>query len=140
MAFHTDDISMNTIVGVGSLITGNIYSAGIARIDGDINGKVESAGHVQIGSAARIKADIIAHSVDVFGVIEGDILAPEGVHLYPKAVVLGDIVTKHLQLDGNVLVNGECITLSDEEAFEEARNHWIDVKAVSGKTFAVHDD
>ena len=140
MAFHTDDISMNTIVGVGSLITGNIYSAGIARIDGDINGKVESAGHVQIGSAARIKADIIAYSVDVFGVIEGDILAPEGVHLYPKAVVLGDIVTKHLQLDGNVLVNGECITLSDEEAFEEARNHWIDVKAVSGKTFAVHED
>lgn len=140
MAFHTDDISMNTIVGVGSLITGNIYSAGIARIDGDINGKVESAGHVQIGSAARIKADIIAHSVDVFGVIEGDILAPEGVHLYPKAVVLGDIVTKHLQLDGNVLVNGECITLSDEEAFEESRNHWIDVKAVSGKTFAVHED
>lgn len=140
MAFHTDDISMNTIVGVGSLITGNIYSAGIARIDGDINGKVESAGHVQIGSAARIKADIIAHSVDVFGVIEGDILAPEGVHLYPKAVVLGDIVTKHLQLDGNVLVNGECITLSDEKAFEEARNHWIDVKAVSGKTFAVHED
>ena len=81
MAFHTDDISMNTIVGVGSLITGNIYSAGIARIDGDINGKVESAGHVQIGSAARIKADIIAHSVDVFGVIEGDILAPDVAHI-----------------------------------------------------------
>ena len=74
------------------------------------------------------------------GVIEGDILAPEGVHLYPKAVVLGDIVTKHLQLDGNVLVNGECITLSDEEAFEEAKNHWIDVKAVSGKTFIVHEN
>ncbi len=141
MAFRTDDISMNPIVGVGSLITGNVYSAGISRIDGDINGKVESAGHVWIGSAARIKADIIAHSVDVCGgVIEGDILAPEGVHLYPKAVVLGDIVTKHLRLDGNVLVNGECITLSDEEAFEEAKNHWIDVKAVSGKTFTIHED
>ena len=61
-------------------------------------------------------------------------------HLYPKAVVLGDIVTKHLRLDGNVLVNGECITLSDEEAFEEAKNHWIDVKAVSGKTFIVHEN
>ena len=42
MAFHTDDISMNTIVGVGSLITGNVYSAGISRIDGDINGKLKA--------------------------------------------------------------------------------------------------
>ena len=140
MAFHTDDISMNTIVGVGSSITGNLYSAGIARIDGDIDGKLESAGHVWIGSEARVKADIIAHSVDVCGgVIKGDILAPEGVHLYSKAVVLGDIVTKHLQLDDNVLVNGECITLSDEEAFENAKNRWIDAKAVAGKTFTVHE-
>ena len=27
-----------------------------------------------------------------------------------------------------------------EEAFEEAKNHWIDVKAVSGKTFIVHEN
>ena len=140
MAFRTDDISMNTIVGVGSSITGNIFSAGITRIDGDIDGRIESTGHVLIGSAARVKADIIALSVDVCGgVIEGDILAPEGVHLYSKAVVLGDIVTKRLKLDGNVLVNGECITLSDAEAFEKAKNQWIDVKAVSRKTFTIHE-
>ncbi|NLK46646.1 MAG: polymer-forming cytoskeletal protein [Treponema sp.] len=140
MAFRTDDISMNTIVGVGSSITGNIFSAGITRIDGDIDGRIESTGHVWIGSAARVKADIIALSVDVCGgVIEGDILAPEGVHLYSKAVVLGDIVTKRLKLDGNVLVNGECITLSDAEAFEKAKNQWIDVKAVSRKTFTIHE-
>ena len=140
MAFRTDDISMNTSVGVGSSITGNIFSAGITRIDGDIDGRIESTGHVWIGSAARVKADIIALSVDVCGgVIEGDILAPEGVHLYSKAVVLGDIVTKRLKLDGNVLVNGECITLSDAEAFEKAKNQWIDVKAVSRKTFTIHE-
>lgn len=135
MDFQNDDISMNTVVGNGSSVQGNLFVAGLMRVDGDIAGRLESTGKVIVGSKARIKADIIAVSVIVCGVVEGDIVAPEGVHVFPNAVVFGDIVTKRLQIDDDVIVQGRCIALRDEERFLEVKKRWLDIKAVNGKTF-----
>ena len=39
-----DDISVNTIVGSGALIAGNVTVPGLLRIDGDIDGDVRAEG------------------------------------------------------------------------------------------------
>ena len=44
----TDDISINTIVGAGSAITGNMKVSGFLRIDGDIDGNIQTQGRVMI--------------------------------------------------------------------------------------------
>ena len=58
MALRIDDISINTILGQGSAITGNIKINGFVRIDGDIDGNLETDGNIIIGENARIRGNI----------------------------------------------------------------------------------
>ena len=39
MALNNDDISINSIIGAGTVIRGDIKVNGFVRIDGDIDGK-----------------------------------------------------------------------------------------------------
>lgn len=137
--FHLDDISINTIVGAGSSVKGNFFSEGFTRIDGDIDGKLEVDGRVIIGAGARIKGDLIASSANIYGVVNGDILAPESVHIFSKAMVLGDVVTKKLCVEEDVLLHGQCISLSNNENFLQEQKRWLDKKAITGKTFQLHN-
>lgn len=139
MDFQRDDISMNTMVEAGSSIKGDVYSAGLMKINGDIDGNVESAGKIIIGAKARIRADVKAQSVIVCGVVEGDIIAPESVHIFSDSIVLGDVVTKKIKIEDNVIFQGRCISLNDEDLFENAKKKWVDIKAISGKTFSTRD-
>lgn len=139
MDFHNDDITMNMLVEAGSSVSGNLFSAGMTRINGDIDGRIESVGKLFVGAKARVRADIIAKSAVIGGVVEGDIFAPEGVHVESNAIVLGDIVTKRVQIDKNVIFQGRCIAIKDEENFQNAKKRWVDIKAVHGKIFSVHN-
>ncbi len=138
MNFQNDDISINTLIGPGSSVVGELTSAGFIRLDGDLDGKLEASGKVIIGANARIKADIIAQSVIVCGAVMGDIVAPGGVHLFPSSFVLGDIVTQKIQIDDNVFFQGRCIAINDKENFQSAKKRWLDIKAIGGKTITVN--
>ena len=46
MALKIDDISINTIIGSGSSISGDVHINGFIRIDGDIDGNLETDGNV----------------------------------------------------------------------------------------------
>ena len=73
MALRVDDISINTIIGKGSAISGNMKVNGFIRIDGDIDGSLETDGNVIVGENARIRGDLTAKSVIIGGIIKGNI-------------------------------------------------------------------
>ena len=60
MGFLTDDISINTIIGLGSAVSGDVHANGFIRVDGDIDGNLESTGNIIIGDKARINGSITA--------------------------------------------------------------------------------
>ncbi len=60
MALRVDDISINTIIGKGSAISGNLKVNGFIRIDGDIDGNLETDGNVIVGALARIRGNLTA--------------------------------------------------------------------------------
>ena len=93
MPFLNDDISINTFIGAGSTVSGNMKISGFTRIDGDVDGNLEISGKVIVGEKSRIKGNIIAKSAIIGGIVEGNITAPDAVQLFSTAVVIGDIVT-----------------------------------------------
>jgi cytoskeletal protein CcmA (bactofilin family) len=135
MASFTDDISFNTMVGPGAFVTGDLKLEGFTRVDGDIYGNLETTGKLIIGENARIRGSVTAKSVIVIGIIEGDILAPEGVHLFASAVVLGDIISRRIKADEKVVIEGYCISVENQEAFEDAKRQWLDKRAISNKNY-----
>lgn len=134
MAFFNDDISINSIVGAGSFISGDVNVNGFAKVDGDIRGNLVSSGNVIVGKNSRILGDITAKSVTIGGIVKGNILAPEGVHLLSTSAVLGNIQTKRFQADDNVILHGHCIALSDPEKYQEACEKWENQTAISSKS------
>lgn len=131
MAFNKDDVSINSLIGIGSAITGDIKFTGFVTVHGDINGNIETSGKIIVGEKARIKGNVTAKSAIIGGIVEGNVTAPEGIQLFETAAVVGDLATKHLLLADNVLFHGHCISLSDEKMYKEARKEWIDVTTIN---------
>lgn len=116
----SDDVSINTLVGIGSSIRGELNVAGFVRIDGDIEGNVETAGRVIVGERARIRGAIRCRIITIGGVVHGDVIAPDGVAILSSGTVLGAVLTKSLKVEPEVVLHGSCFAVNDDESFNAA--------------------
>lgn len=133
MALHSDDISINTIIGDGSSVTGNVRVNGFIRIDGDIDGNLETDGNVIIGEKARLRGDIKAKSAIIGGIVIGDIIAKDGVTLLASSAVKGDIISRSVQMEDKVVFHGYCISLEDEGKYAAESDRYLQAKAIRNK-------
>lgn len=133
MALRIDDISINTIIGMGSAISGNVKVNGFVRVDGDIDGNLETDGNVIIGENARLRGNLKAKSVIIGGIILGDIYANESVKLLTNSVVLGDILAHKIQIDETAIFNGHCVAIKNNEKYEEVSKTYLQSKAIKEK-------
>lgn len=138
MAFRGDDISINTFIGSGSAVSGNLKIAGFVAVHGDLDGDLEATGKVIVSEDARIRGNITAKSAIIGGVVEGNVTAPDFIQLFQTASVVGDISTRRLVLEDGVLFHGHCISLSDEEEYQEARSKLLDRVAIASSTALLH--
>ncbi len=134
MAFHSDDISINTVIGAGAAVGGSLKVNGFIRIDGDIDGDVHTTGKVITGEHSRIRGSIVASSVIAGGIVEGDIIAPERIQLLSTAAVLGDVSTRRLEVAEHVLLHGYCISRKDEAGYEQAEKNRAERKAIAQRS------
>lgn len=133
MALRFDDISINTIIGHGSAITGNLKINGFVRIDGDIDGNLQTDGNVIIGENARIRGNINAKSIIIGGIILGDVFANESVKLLSNSAVVGDILTHKIQIEDEAIFHGKCISVKDEETYNKLSSEYLQSKAIKIK-------
>ena len=133
MALKVDDISINTIIGKGSSITGNLRINGFVRLDGDIDGNLETDGNIIIGDGARIKGDVKAKAVIVGGIVVGNILAQESIKLLSNSAVLGDVISRKVQIEDKATFHGHCISIKDEEQFQKTSEAYLQSRAIKEK-------
>lgn len=115
MAYRNDTISVNTLIGATAFIKGSLETEGLVRFDGQIDGDIKTTGKIIIGESARIKGIVEANSASINGVVQGDIIAPEGVQVFSTALIIGDIITKKLSLEENVLWQGRSIIFEQDQ-------------------------
>ena len=133
MAFSFEDISINTLIGPGSFVSGDVKINGFIRVDGDIDGKIETSSNVIIGEKARIRGNIDAASVVIGGIVIGDITAPKGIKLLSNSVLIGNVTTKSIQIEENVVFNGHCISLSNDEEYNKSSKRFLDKQVIRSK-------
>lgn len=133
MAFTSDTISINTVIGSGSSISGDIRVNGRLRIDGDIDGNLETTSNIYVGEASRIHGNIVALSAVIEGIVIGNITAPKGITLLSSSAVIGDVTTKRLQVEENVILHGHCISLKNEDDYNRATNEYLEKSAIRSK-------
>jgi cytoskeletal protein CcmA (bactofilin family) len=124
---RAEDFSINTIIGPGTNVSGDIESGGFTRIDGNIRGDLKARGRVVIGERARMKSNVSGTLVTVGGVVFGNILASECLTVLATGLVMGDIITRRIQADYGCLIHGRIRVCRTEEAWNRALSEYRDV-------------
>jgi len=96
------------MIGTGTTIKGDLLSDGDLRIDGKIEGKVESKSKIAMGAGSEIKGNLLARSADISGKIEGDVVITETLFLRATAKINGNIKTAKLVIESGAEFNGSC--------------------------------
>jgi len=83
-------------------------------IEGTVEGKIAHQGHhLTIGKNGRVKANIRARLITVYGTVEGDLHGDEGVEISASARVTGNVVGPRVTLEGGATFKGSITTGDD---------------------------
>ena len=126
MALKNADFSINTIIGPGTSVSGDIESGGFTRVDGNVQGDLKAKGRVIIGERARMKSNISGTFVTVGGVVFGNVLASERLVVLTTGLVMGDIITRRIQADEGCLIHGRVRVCQTEEGWNLALSEYKD--------------
>jgi cytoskeletal protein CcmA (bactofilin family) len=127
MASSKSDFSINTIIGPGTSVSGDVESGGFTRVDGNVQGNVKAKGRVVIGERARMKSNISGTSITVGGVVFGNVLASERLVVLATGLVMGDIITRRIQAEEGCLIHGRVKVCQSEEVWNQAISEYRDV-------------
>ncbi|MCB0700627.1 MAG: polymer-forming cytoskeletal protein [Chitinophagales bacterium] len=111
-----------TTIAAGTTINGDMESDTNLRIDGNIIGNVYCKAKIVLGESGIIQGDVQSANADVFGTINGNVVANDLVCLKAKSVVNGNINTKRLQIEPNATFNGQCKMTSEGAAAKPAKS------------------
>ncbi|MDR1024721.1 MAG: polymer-forming cytoskeletal protein [Treponema sp.] len=130
MALHSEDFSVNTIIGPNCELNGDLSTDGFTRVDGNIRGNLTVTGRVVVGESARMRGNISGTVVTIGGVIRGNVLASERLTILSGALVLGDIITRRIQADEGCLVHGRVRVCTTVEEWNTAFSEYLDAQGV----------
>ncbi len=95
-----------SIIAAGMVVTGDIDSAGVVKVEGRVEGSVRTARQVLVGRQGEVKGDIETREAIIGGRVEGTITATERVDVQGTASVAGDIHTKSIVVQEGGKING----------------------------------
>jgi cytoskeletal protein CcmA (bactofilin family) len=101
---------IDSLIGAGTTISGDIAFAGGLRIDGEVKGNLHAVGD-QIGTLvisehAHIEGEINVSHLVINGTVIGPIHATEFLELQPRARVTGDVEYNNIEMHLGAVVPG----------------------------------
>ena len=100
--------SSTTIIGAGTVITGDIESNGDIRIDGTLVGNLHSKAKVLIGQEGVVEGDINGQQADIMGHVKGTVRVKDLLQLKGNCHVEGNLHAAKLQVEPTAQFNGQC--------------------------------
>ncbi len=97
-----------TIIGASVKVEGEFESQGDIIVEGVLNGSLKTKQYLQIGSNAKITANIFAQSAQIAGNVKGNIHVNDTLKLLSTAHILGDVQTSKLIIEEGAIFNGKC--------------------------------
>jgi len=108
-------VELSTFIGKDCRVSGSIFVSGGIKVDGEVDGKIESEGFVTVGETGIAKSDIFAEECLISGKVNGNIEVKEVLELEKSAVLNGDITAKILKIHSGAIFNGNCSMASDSK-------------------------
>lgn len=101
-------VTSSNLVAAGTVIVGNIATPGNIRVEGTVEGSLESQNKIIVGDSAEVHGNLSAKEIEIAGHVKGEIRCSGALFLKKTAVILGDIYTKKLIIENGAELNGKC--------------------------------
>ncbi|MBA4110634.1 MAG: cell shape determination protein CcmA [Leptothrix sp. (in: Bacteria)] len=110
---------IRTLVGEGTVITGELRFADGLRIDGEVVGNITCTGEgrslLVISDKAKVTGKVRAGHVIINGTVNGPVIAEDLLELQPKARIVGDVRYEALEMHQGATIDGELHPLKSDD-------------------------
>jgi cytoskeletal protein CcmA (bactofilin family) len=136
------DIKEGTLtgfVGNGTNMTGEANFKGMLRVDGHLSGRVSSQdGTLIVSTGGQVDANVEVSVAQIYGTVNGDIIATKRIELGRVAKVTGNVQTPALVIESGAIFEGSCrmAALRDEQTKTESRAATAGTSAAAGSSGA----
>jgi cytoskeletal protein CcmA (bactofilin family) len=111
---------IDSLIGAGTTVEGDVTFAGGLRIDGTVRGRVATAGSeaatLVVSEQAKIDGEVRVSHVVINGTVSGPVIANDYLELQAKARVHGDVTYHSLEMHVGAIVQGKLIHGEQESA------------------------
>jgi cytoskeletal protein CcmA (bactofilin family) len=107
----------STVIGKSVVIRGELSGNEDLYIDGDVEGTVNlPESRLTIGPNARVRANLTAREVVIFGHLTGNVKATGRIDLRQSALVKGDLLAGRLSIEESAVLTGRVELKAGTEA------------------------
>ncbi len=108
---------IDSLIGAGTRIVGDVHFTGGLRVDGEIDGSIIATpgkpSTLVLSEHARVNGEVNVTHLVVNGEVTGPVSVAEYLELQSKAKVTGDVHYKTLEIQLGAVVEGKLIHLAD---------------------------
>lgn len=105
---NQEHISIQNIIAKGTKIVGDFFSEGDLRVDGIIEGNIQTPGKVVVGKDGQISGKLSCSNAYFEGKLSGTIELTGTLTLKSTAHIEGDVVTEKLAVEPGATFNVTC--------------------------------
>ena len=109
---------IRSLVGEGTVLTGDLSFADGLRIDGEVHGNVfatSATSLLVVSENARVLGEVKAGHVIISGEVRGPVLASDLLELQPTARITGNVCYELLEMHQGAMIDGEVRPLKSAE-------------------------
>jgi cytoskeletal protein CcmA (bactofilin family) len=99
---------VNTVIGEGTNLKGDIKVEGSIEIDGDYEGTIDATDTLIVGGSGKVDGDATVANAVIGGHMYGNVFASGKIELRRGSQLLGDIKTRGLVIEDGVVFQGNC--------------------------------
>ena len=111
---------IDSLIGAGTTVDGDVTFSGGLRIDGVVQGKVATVDNqpamLVLSEQARIEGEVHVSHVVINGTVSGPVNANDYLELQAKARVNGDVTYRTLEMHVGAIVEGKLVHAAQESA------------------------
>ena len=104
---------IDSLIGAGTVVSGDVTFTGGLRIDGRVQGNVVAANGepstMVISEQAKIDGEIRVSHMVINGTVNGPLVANDYLELQAKSRIVGDVTYKTLEMHVGAVVQGRLI-------------------------------
>lgn len=114
--------TIDTLIGSGSILQGDLEFTGGLRVDGHIKGHISAQdtnkGTLVLSESGVVEGDINVPHVVINGTVNGNVVSGGHVELQSSAKVTGDIHYKAVEMQLGAVLNGSLVSDSSSPVYD----------------------